>query len=35
MEAEMQRAAERLDFEEAIRLRDQVRSLKERIGQIS
>ena len=35
MEAEMQRAAERLDFEEAIRLRDQVRSLKERIGQFS
>jgi excinuclease ABC subunit B len=35
MEAEMQRAAERLDFEEAIRLRDQVRSLRERIGQVS
>ncbi|MBP1927942.1 excinuclease ABC subunit B [Methanolinea mesophila] len=33
MEAGMQRAAERLDFEEAIRLRDQVRSLRERIGQ--
>jgi excinuclease ABC subunit B len=35
MEAEMQKAAERLDFEEAIRLRDQVRSLRERIGQVS
>jgi len=35
MEAEMQRAAERLDFEEAIRLRDQVRGLRERIGQVS
>jgi excinuclease ABC subunit B len=35
MEAEMQSAAERLDFEEAIRLRDQVRSLRERIGKVS
>jgi excinuclease ABC subunit B len=35
LEAEMQIAADRLDFEEAIRLRDQVRSLKERVGKIS